>query len=102
MAQLMECKLIAVCFGKFRQMILDVLVSLRNDEVGLGFVRDPVNQRLNVSRNYKPPRRVEGLVQIPDHILCTDIQLAALKCDTTSLYSQIISLLYRGDMFINI
>ena len=79
MAQLMKSKLIAVCFGKFRQMILDVLVSQRNDEVGLGFVRDPVNQRLNVSRNHKPPRRVEGLVQIPDHILRTEIQLAALN-----------------------
>lgn len=102
MPQLMKSKLIAVRFGEFRQMILDVLVSQRNDEVGLGLVRNPVNQRLNVCRNHKPPRRVVGLVQIPNHILCTEIQLAPLKCDTTSLYSQIISLLYRGDKFIHI
>ncbi len=60
-------------------MILDVLVSQRNDEVSLRLVRNPVNQRLNVRRNNKTPRRVEGLVQIPDHILCTKIQLAALN-----------------------
>ena len=79
MAQLMESELIAVRFGEFRQMILDVLVSQRNDEFGLGLVRNPVNQRLNVRRNHKTPRRIVGLVQIPDHILRSEIELTPLN-----------------------
>ena len=76
MPQIMERHLITVGCRQLLEMFPDHLITLRNNEFILVFMRNCLDQLLKIFRKHELPRGLERLVDITDNIFAIQIQLA--------------------------